>query len=569
MEDPCPHHATQRLRELWFEGPPPVPPYSLGDKLIPIQPQERQDNNTVFISDVRGGEESSGEALDTSSTSSFSQWYPTTAMGYNAWRAAVAECVADGADVCVNVHPGTSRQGRVQEDVPLLLAVIAAPPHDVALLRTLLQTPCGIAFSTVSATPPYALQDVVAFAWRRRRDRLRRETEQGVDEEEEEVARTLSFTAGGHHYEDAVSLLQLLCEFVREERVAVRMLQAVLDRLQRTCFSSSPHPHQLRERGRGPQPPEDEIQFGNERGDDDELFLNNAAFHHRLAVFWGAVKHVVPHYCRVVRVVSTATEDVMTKTPQGTDTDEEEQERLFLTTPVFRFDWDRVSEADKKCFVLTEGILPRNVALNMLCRERPVSLEAIRLCCCQADNVEIVDLCYLDEDIHTSSLHWVVESGSAACLKVCLNYHGGKVSPPPPPPQRSPTPAKGEGEDVVVNELDLSLKDTRGQTPLHLLCDVVSPRAAAEMLRLLVFYFETHPRTRIAFEQKNRYGMDFVNYAACRKRLSLFFPLVSHLPYFADAAEPIVLDAPLVKEVDISQLSDQDRACFHYVATAP
>lgn len=108
--------------------------------------------------------------------------------------------------------------------------------------------------------------------------------------------------------------------------------------------------------------------------------------------------------------------------------------------------------------------------------------------------------------------------------------------------------------------IDFTLTDHRRRTLFHYLCCDFSPTTAAEILQLLVYRVETHPRDQLDWGQEDMAGLDFIHLAAENGRLSLLFPLVRQMAYFDDRTEPITLDT--VRAADWKQLSEEDKENF-------
>lgn len=95
-------------------------------------------------------------------------------------------------------------------------------------------------------------------------------------------------------------------------------------------------------------------------------------------------------------------------------------------------------------------------------------------------------------------------------------------------------------------------------TVLHVLCDYRIPNDVARgMLESILFRIQTHPNDVVDWGLRARNGFDFLSHAAYQERLSLFWPLVRDMPYFADQVEPIDL-CSWIWEWDLLTLYEQE-----------
>lgn len=120
-----------------------------------------------------------------------------------------------------------------------------------------------------------------------------------------------------------------------------------------------------------------------------------------------------------------------------------------------------------------------------------------------------------------------------------------------------------EGIRACMNSnlpLDFSLTDGHGNTPLHCIChENVSDLCAKEILSLFVLRLETHPLDKCDWGIVNHHGDDFLSLVASRQLLSVLFPLLKNVPFYADSVAPL----PITRKVwqwDWEQLSPEDQA---------
>lgn len=126
----------------------------------------------------------------------------------------------------------------------------------------------------------------------------------------------------------------------------------------------------------------------------------------------------------------------------------------------------------------------------------------------------------------------------------------------PPPPSSAPL--------LVVGDPAAS------SAPLPLYCYVPAPTLydddiAVSLLRAIVRRIEAHPDDiRVDFSQPDWTGRDFIALAAQHQRLSLFYPEVRDLPYYADRVQPLALGGSggHVWAWDLAALSEADRRDF-------
>lgn len=93
------------------------------------------------------------------------------------------------------------------------------------------------------------------------------------------------------------------------------------------------------------------------------------------------------------------------------------------------------------------------------------------------------------------------------------------------------------------------------------LVDLTAEEDAVKILTAICEHVESHPKDKVVWDTVGAYGDDFINSAAKNHRLSLFYPLVEHLPYFGDHVTPIPLKQ--VWSFDWERLSDGQRSDFN------
>lgn len=106
--------------------------------------------------------------------------------------------------------------------------------------------------------------------------------------------------------------------------------------------------------------------------------------------------------------------------------------------------------------------------------------------------------------------------------------------------------------------LDFTTVDNSGRTILHTICLLPDSAAPKEYLEALLERIELNPGDTVDFTQTTREGDDFLSLAACTKRVSLFWPIISSFPYFADKMQPIQVKQCVCLS-DWSALSSTDR----------
>lgn len=139
---------------------------------------------------------------------------------------------------------------------------------------------------------------------------------------------------------------------------------------------------------------------------------------------------------------------------------------------------------------------------------------------------------YLVPQVYRCILHECIRRGSIDVLDVIFTHVVGPL-------------------DFTVPDRDTRHVFTIGgrgyefASPLLFLCEYehCSHDRVAAVMQRIVHRLETHPNDIMKWDQKSREGRDFVSSAAFYQRLSLFWPLIKHLPYFADATTPFPLSS--------------------------
>lgn len=112
----------------------------------------------------------------------------------------------------------------------------------------------------------------------------------------------------------------------------------------------------------------------------------------------------------------------------------------------------------------------------------------------------------------------------------------------------------------TASHIDFSLTDGHGNTALHCIChENVSDSCAKEILSLFVLRLETHPLDICDWGKVNDHGDDFMSLVASRQLLSVLFPIVKNVPFYADSMEPIPISRR-VWEWDWEQLSAEEQS---------
>lgn len=116
--------------------------------------------------------------------------------------------------------------------------------------------------------------------------------------------------------------------------------------------------------------------------------------------------------------------------------------------------------------------------------------------------------------------------------------------------------------------LDFAASGKEGKTPLHLLIlscgraggEESGRRHARSLIQAVVRRVESSPDDVVALGLRDRAERTILDYAVDYQLLHLFWPLVAHLPYYADAIEPIPLG--VVWDWDWNQLDPAWRQDF-------
>lgn len=80
-----------------------------------------------------------------------------------------------------------------------------------------------------------------------------------------------------------------------------------------------------------------------------------------------------------------------------------------------------------------------------------------------------------------------------------------------------------------------------GNNALHLLCEAPVQCITPVLSKLVERLGEQRPGDDVDWDGKNRAGYDFISHAAANEVLSIVWPIVKTLPFFADRRSPIVI----------------------------
>lgn len=194
----------------------------------------------------------------------------------------------------------------------------------------------------------------------------------------------------------------------------------------------------------------------------------------------------------------------------------------LLRTRVWGWDWERVREAGEAAhFTLLHDVLPASrptAALERLTRlSAPNHLEAaarwVR---------EGADIFFQSPEKDWPLLHHWVSEGNVGMVAACLE-----------------------------SPLALDFRRTGGPfryTVLHWLSDVNPLEAGVEMLRCFLHRLERHPCDTVDWAQGDSWGRSFLLRTAEAGRLSAFWPLLCHVPFFDDQTQPLKITCPVSRE---------------------
>lgn len=113
-------------------------------------------------------------------------------------------------------------------------------------------------------------------------------------------------------------------------------------------------------------------------------------------------------------------------------------------------------------------------------------------------------------------------------------------------------------------EIDYSVTDEDGCTPLHLVCRVCPAPAAPLMLRVLIRQIEDSLSSwgEVDWRRENNEKLDFINCAAACGRLALLADEIKRSSFFSSLPPgAILLKVPVTNE-DWNRLSAEDQHCF-------
>lgn len=305
------------------------------------------------------------------------------------------------------------------------------------------------------------------------------------------------------------NLFHALCD-LPDAAVAKQLLEALVERIENHKSDVVP------------------LNGKNKRGHN---FLSHAAFCQRLSLFFPVVRHLnFGLYDRSVKEAEAEEgEDgeEPTFTPRrlgpSTENSSDFKGKIRLTEEVWYSDWERLSAEDKERLELTKGGVPTPTrGLWRLSQLRVPPLADVQQCVKAGAAIT-------ESDEGELTLHAFLIKELVECVGACLE---------------SPL------------DIQFTLQDRYGRTPLHVICDMKSADKGKECLRLIVQRIESHTGDVIDWKATNKDGRDFLSYAAYKGRLSFFYPLVSAQPFFAGGKTPIMAE---VNRKDWEQLSDSDR----------
>lgn len=329
-------------------------------------------------------------------------------------------------------------------------------------------------------------------------------------------------------HRDGQTILHLLCEMSNERR-AVALLRVLVERLQEL------------------ESEEVEVEVPWWQHDDlGRDFLSLAAESGRLSVFWPMVKPLPVFAERLDGFPRCKHHMPHPTTPRRP---------LTLTRRPLWFDWEELLPADRAAFVTcASSSSSSSPALPSPSPVVPVSpsehLWHLSVSCTAPDTAMVrrcviagADLFYRpqqektgnnntnSEEVlltswatrrrrdHHGTLWHLVEREYVEAVLACLAYVG-------------PAP---------LNFNTATTTTTR--TLLHQLCEVPSVKRASVMLSAIVQRLFTHPRDRLDWERVDEEGLTFFSLAAQEGRLSVFWPIVRRLPFFASVEQQAAIDA--------------------------
>lgn len=119
-------------------------------------------------------------------------------------------------------------------------------------------------------------------------------------------------------------------------------------------------------------------------------------------------------------------------------------------------------------------------------------------------------------------------------------------------------------------DIDYTRRSSRfGCSLLHLVAQslVLSDEEAASILTAICEHVQRHHRDRIDWgRESTSVDEEFISLAARRQRLSLLYPIVREVPFYADRTAPIPLK--MVWTWDVEALDEEDRANFTFAPKA-
>lgn len=115
-------------------------------------------------------------------------------------------------------------------------------------------------------------------------------------------------------------------------------------------------------------------------------------------------------------------------------------------------------------------------------------------------------------------------------------------------------------------DLDFTVEDRCELIPIHYLSWLNSREIKMQMTSAIVNRLMRHPNDRLDWGKRNKWGYDFLSYAAKEGVLSDLYPLVKQLDYFVAAPKPFLIhgkpEDDEAAERDWKRLPIDDRKLF-------
>lgn len=203
----------------------------------------------------------------------------------------------------------------------------------------------------------------------------------------------------------------------------------------------------------------------------------------------------------------------------------------LLLSSVWEHDWESLGE-ERKHFQLLEDLIRANPATRALAFVSKKSLYSADPKVVEEYVKDGADVLFWDPDMNRPLLHHFVATGQVECVRLCL---------------------------MSELMLDLTKGDNYGWTPLHYVCVLRnSNEDTIKMLEYFVERVESHPGDKVSWGQMSNDNYDFLSCAAKYQKLSVVWPIVREVPYFADLLHFIELTKSVWK-YDWEALGDQQK----------